>query len=140
MAITFETIALPGATPVANNSASAQSFANNYAKLKAPGVSTRERKAFIVLALMWILGETESPDYRGNNAGVIQDAAVYTKGISHFDPWAAMCAIFLSQAYTIKGSFPMTMDGLVSDSRDFINLSEDELDRIVTLLSAQLML
>lgn len=138
MAITFESVAAPGASPIANNSASAKSFANNYAKLKTPGVSTRERKAIIIIGMMWVLGETTAFDYRSNHAGLIQDSEVYTKGISHFDVFAALAATSVSAGFAAKGTFPMTLDALELEGRDLIDLHEDTLDRIIGFLGAQL--
>lgn len=135
MAITLETIASVGSTPIPNNSASSVSFAADYFKSAVPNLTTRQRLAISIVALTH--GFT-TPDYTANHAGLIQDAAVYTKGISQFD-WATS---FVGLCWTLGKSQDATLsddvDVLLAEARDLENLSEEELWRVLATVFAQL--
>lgn len=138
MAITLETIAAPGATPIANNAASAKSFANNYFKLAVPNISTRDRKTILILGMVYTLAATGA-NYKTNHAGLIQDATVYTGGISaEFDIWAALASTTASAANTLTATFSLDVPTLLKEGRDLDNLAEGELDRIIAFMAAQL--
>lgn len=137
MAITLEKIAAPGATPIANNAASAQSFANDYYKLAVPNISTRDRKTIIILGMVYTLALTGA-NYKTNHAGLIQDAAVYTKGISIFDIWSALAGATASAANNSDATFSLDVPTLLKEGRDLDNLAEDQLDRIIAFMAAQL--
>lgn len=137
MAITFEKVAAPGATPIANNGASEKSFVNNYYKLGEPNISMRETKAIIIDAMVYILAATGA-NYKNNHSGLRQDAAVYTSGISNLNPWVALAATSVSAANTTDATFPLTLSGLENDIKAFREMHEQQLDRIIAFLSAQL--
>lgn len=137
MAITLQTVAAPGATPITPNATSAKYFANNYAKLSAPNISMRERKAVIVLAMVYVLASTGA-DYRSNHRGLIQDTQVYTGGISHFDVFAALAATSVGAANTIDPTFSLNLETILKDGKDITQLSDETLDRIIGFLGAQL--
>lgn len=135
MAITLETISSVGSTPIPNNSASSVSFAADYAKSAPPNLSTRQR---LTIAIVSLTHGFTTPDYTANHAGLIQDAAVYTKGISQFD-WATS---FVGLCWTLGKSQDAALsdnvDDLLAEGRDFENLSEEELWRILATIFAQL--
>lgn len=136
MAITLENVASPGVSPIGNNTASAAAFAANYFKLAVPNLSNRDRRTIFVLGMVYLVASLV--DYRNNHHGLIQDAAVYTKGISQFDIFSAMGALIASAAHATDPTFSFDVPTLLKEGRDLDNLSEEELDRIITLLFAQL--
>lgn len=138
MAITLETVAIPGATPIANNGTSEQSFLNNYFKLTEPVVSRKDTKAIIVLALIYSLAATAGRvNYKNQMPALRQDAQVYTGGISKFDPWVAFAATAVSAAKTADATFSLDMATLLNLSK-MPALPEQDLDRIIGFLAAQL--
>lgn len=139
MAITLQSIAAPGVTPIANNAASAKAFAANYFKLAVPNLSNQDRRMILVLGMIYLVADAGTVNYKTNHKGLIQDAAVFTAGISNIDVFAALAALITSEANTITPA-PLSLDvnTLLAEGRDLDNLSEDELDRILALLFAQL--
>lgn len=138
MAITFETVAAPGATPITNNGTSEKSFVNNYYKLGEPNVSMRETKAILIDSMIYVLAAAGGANYKANHPGLRQDAAVYTSGISNLNPWIALAAVSVGAANTVDATFPMTLTGLENDIKAFREMHELQLDRIIAFLGAQL--
>ena len=137
MAITFERVAAPGATPITNNGSSEKAFINNYYKLGEPNISMRETKAIIIDAMVYILAATGA-NYKANHKGLRQDAEVYTGGISNLNPWIALAAVSVGAANTTDSTFPLTLTGIENDIRAFREMHELQLDRIIAFLAAQL--
>lgn len=137
MAIELQTIPVSGVTPLPNNSASAVAFANDYFKLAVPNFSTQDRKALIALAMVRLLADV-GVNYRANHARAIQDAAVFTKGISNIDIFAGMAAIVWSSARGSDVGLTGDVEALLREARDFVDLPEDTLDRIILYLFAQI--
>lgn len=134
MAKTLETIATLAATPIPNNSAPAISFANDYAKLGVPNISTRDRKTILVLALIHSLSGTGGINYVNNHKGLFQDATVFTKGISMIDFWTAFAATAWSSARANDATLTSDIEALFVEGKDLVNLHEDQLDRIIIYL------
>lgn len=133
--ITLEAIAAPGATPLANNGSSAKSFANDYFKSAVGSLTTRQRLALIIVAMT----HTETAvNYKSNHAGLIQDAKVYTGGISQFDYWTAAVGLEWTNGHAVDGTLSADVPTLLKEGRDLENLAEDQLFRIIALLRAQL--
>lgn len=137
MAITLQTIAAPGATPIGKRTASQIAFDNSYYKLAAGTVAAQDRKAVMILAMVYILALTGA-NYKANHAGLIQDAAVYTGGISNFDIFAAFAATSASAANTADGAFSLDLPTLLKEARDIVDLPEQTQDRLIGFLAAQL--
>lgn len=137
MAITLESVAAPGATPIANNAASAKSFANNYYKLAVPNLSTQDRKTIMILGMVHVLAATGA-NYKSNHAGLIQDAQVYTGGIPMLDVFTALTATTWSAGKATDATFSADVPTLLGEGRDIADLPEDKLDRIISFLAAQL--
>lgn len=133
--ITLEAIAAPGASPIAHNASSAKSFANDYAKSAPPNLSTRDRLTIGIIGMIHALA---SPNYQNNHAGLMQDATVYTGGISQFDFWTAFAGLAWSAGKTVDASLSADVPTLLKEGRDLQNKSEDELLRIIAFLAAQL--
>jgi hypothetical protein len=134
---TLTVIPKPGATPLVRNAASAIAFYADYYKLNEPNISMRERMAIAIVGLTHVV---TSPDYRTNHAGLIQDAAVYTGGISaKFDLFSALAGIDWTNGKLVDAALSADMPTLLKEGRDLANLSEDELNRIYILLRAQLL-
>lgn len=137
MAITLETIAAPGTTPITPNASSAKSFANDYYKLNAPNISMRER---MTIAIVGLTHDVTSPNYKTNHAGLIQDAAVYTGGISaKFDLFSALAGMDWTIGHAVDATLSADVPTLLKEGRDLANLSEDQLLRIYVFLRAQLL-
>lgn len=137
MAITLETIAKIGVTPIQTQSASAKAFANNYAKLASPGISAQDRKTITILGMLYVLA-LSGVDYKLNHAGLIQDAAVYTGGISNLDIFAALPATTAGAMPALDPTFSLDVEVLLKEGRDFQQLPEQTLDRIIAFLAAQI--
>lgn len=135
MAITLETVASPGVTPIAHNSSSSISFVNNYYKAAVPNLSTRQR---LTIAIISLIHSFNTPDYTTNHAGLIQDTAVYTGGISQFDWGTALVALAWSLGKAQDATLSDDVDTLLNEGRDLENLSEEELWRILGMVFAQL--
>ena len=135
--ITFEAIAAPGVTPIAVKAASSKSFANDYYKANAPNISMRER---MTLAIIGLIHTVTVSNYKANHAGLIQDAAVYTGGISaQFDLFSALAGIDWTNGHAVDGTTSANIPTLLQEGRDLIPLSEDHLLRIYVFLRAQLL-
>jgi hypothetical protein len=136
--ITLEQIAAPGATPIAANATSAKSFANDYYKLVNQNISTRDRKTIDILGLIYKLNNAGGANYKSNHAGLIQDATVYTGGISRFDLCVAMAALDWNTGNVADGTLSTDIPTLTKEGRDLDNLAEEQLDRIIAFLRAQM--
>jgi hypothetical protein len=138
MAIVIETIAAPGATPIARDAASQKSFVNDYYKLAVPDLSTRDRKTISILGLIYELTAAGGANYKSNHAGLIQDSTVYTGGISLFSLCTAMAATDWNGGKAADATLSTDISTLLGEGRDLDNKSEDELDRMIAFLRAQL--
>lgn len=135
MAITLESVADAGASPIANNTASAIAFANNYAKLAT--LSRRDVLTIVLIQMIHYVADG-GEDYRTNHPGLIQDAAVYTKGINiELDVFAALGAIFQVWATQVNNGMSSDVEAILAEGRDLANLSEDQLIRILALIVVQ---
>lgn len=133
--ITLEAIAAPGATPLTPNATSAKSFDADYAKASVGSLSTRQRLALIIVAMT----HTEtSVNYKLKHPALIQDAMVYTGGISQFDYWTAAVGLEWTNGHAVDGSLSADVPTLLEEGRDLENLPEDTLFRIIALLRSQL--
>ncbi len=134
---TLESIAQPGATtPIATQTASEKSFCNDYYKINAPNISMRERMALAIICLL----RSVTPNYKTNHAGLIQDAKVYTGGISSvFDEFSALVGPLWTVAKVADATLSSDVPTLLGEARDLSNLSEDQLMRIYIFLRCQLL-
>ncbi len=138
MSQTLESIAAPGATPIANNAASSKSFANDYFKLAVPNLSTRDRKTIWILGLIYELTHAGGANYKTNHAGLIQDAQVYSGGISLFDLVVALSADAWSAGRAADATLSNDLGALLQAGNDLKQLAEEQQDRIIAFLRAQL--
>jgi hypothetical protein len=138
MAITLETVAAPGATPIVANAASQKAFDNNYYKLGEPNISMVETKAIMIDAMIYVLTAAGGANYKSNHKGLRQDAAVYTRGISNLDPWIALTATSVAAAHVADATFSYDLNALRLEVRTLAVLPEQTLDRIIAFLGAQL--
>ena len=136
--ISLETIAAPGATPIAYNAASAKSFAANYYKLVNQNISTQDRKTLSILGLIYELNNAGGANYKTNHKGLIQDATVYTGAISNLDLATAMAALDWNAGDVADATLSNDVPTLLNEGRDIDELSELQLDRIIVFLRAQL--
>ena len=137
MAITLERIPAPGATPVTNNSASSKSFANDYYKVNEPNISMRER---MTVAIIGLIHTVSAANYKSNHKGLVQDAMVYTRGISQeFDLFSALASIDWTNGNEVDATLSSDLPTILKEGRDLANYSEDELKRIYVFLRAQLL-
>jgi len=138
MSQTLEAISAPGATPIANNAASSKSFANDYFKLAVPNLSTRDRKTIWILGLIYELTHNGGANYKSNHAGLIQDSQVYSGGISLFDLVVSLSADAWSAGRAADATLTNDLGALLTEGKDLRQKSEEELDRIIAFLRAQL--
>lgn len=138
--INLKLITAPGASPVAYNTTSAKEFASNYFKLGPDGISaSRDRKTVSILALIYELASLGGgTNYKSNHAGLIQDAQVYTGAISNFDMVTAMAAIDWTIGNTADATLSASLHTLMTEGRDFAQLSDDQLDRILAFLNLKI--
>jgi hypothetical protein len=138
--ITLENIAAVGSTPVVFNSASAKSFANNYAKLGAPNLSANDRLQIRVIALVYELAQAGGVNYKNNASGLIQDAQVYTGGISMLDPDVAAAATDFNGGQALDATLPSDVQTLLAATvpRLLNAVTEDSMQRMIAFLRAQL--
>lgn len=136
--ITLEKVPTVPVSPLPNQSSAETSFLNNYAKL-GPGVlSARERMALSIIGLIHELKSVRGIDYTNNHRGLIQDSAVFTGGISMIDIGTAMAVVDISNGAAADATMSLDLNALRNEARDFVQKSEDELTRIITLLELQL--
>lgn len=136
--ITLATVAAPGATPITPNASAAQGFQANYYKLAVPSISTRERKTVSALGLIYELNNAGGANYKTNHAGLIQDSAVFSGGMTILDKSAADAANEWNAGVVADATLSTDLPTLLKEGRDLADLSELELDRILTFLRAQL--
>lgn len=136
--ITLETIAAPGATPIAVGGSSAKSFVNDYSKINVPNLSDRDRKTIWILGKVYELAHNGGANYKSNHAGLIQDSKVYTGGISQFDLVSGLAADAWNAGVAADNTLSTNIPTLLNEGRDLSQKSDDELDRIIAFLGAQL--
>lgn len=135
--ITIETIAAPGATPIAVRAASAKSMADDYYKCNEPNLTMRQR---MTLAIIGLVHTVTAANYKANHKGLIQDALVWTQGISEeFDLFSALAGIDLTNGHAVDNTQSLDIPTLLNEGRDLENLAEDQLTRIYAFLRAQLL-
>ena len=137
MSITLETIAAPGATPIANNAASAKSFANDYAKLDVPNISDQDRNAIAILGLIFQLTAAGGANYKSNHAGLIQDSMVYSGGISNLNPVTARAAYCWDNGRAADATLSADVPTLLQQARDIADLPALTQERLIAFLRAQ---
>jgi hypothetical protein len=136
--ITLDQIAAPGATPITPNATSAKTFANDYAKVNVPNLSSQDRKTLAILGLIYKLNNAGGANYKTNHAGLIQDATVYTGGISQFSLEAAMAALDWNTGNVADVTLSTDVPTLMKEGRDLDDLPVQTLDRIIAFLRAQM--
>lgn len=136
--ITLATVAAPGATPITPNASAAQGFQANYFKLSVPGLSDRDRKTISALGLIYELTAAGGANYKTNHAGLIQDSVVFSGGISNLNKTMADAANEWNAGVVADATLSTDVPTLLNEGRDLDDLSELQLDRILTFLRAQL--
>lgn len=131
MAITLELITSPQTTPIVANAAGTQPFVNDYYKAAQGSLSAQQRKAIIIVALTHAV---TGIDYRTAHAALIQDAEVWTRGLSNFDFFTAMTGPFWTYGKSVDAATSADIPTLLNEGRDFANLAEQDQDKIITLL------
>lgn len=113
-------------------------FADDYAKLHVPNLSTRDRKAIRILGLIYELNNVRGVDYRTNIKQLASDAAAYTNGISNFDLDVAETAIAWSNGYAKDTSLTTDVTAILAKNPDLQARPEQELDRMIAMLEVRL--
>lgn len=135
MPITLEYPVGAGVTPIPNNDASAIAFANNYTKLVT--LSKRDVLTISLIQMIHYVADG-GVDYRSNHAGLIQDGAVFTRGLNiEFDLVAALAAWQQGWAMQVNNGMSDDIPTILAEGRDFANLSEDELRRLLVTVITQ---
>lgn len=138
--INLDSIPAPGATPITYNATSAKTFASDYFKLGPDGTnSSRDRKTVSILALIYELASLGGgTNYKSNHKGLIQDSQVYTGAISNFDMVTAMAAVDWTIGNAADATLSASLPALMLEGRDFAQLSDDQLDRILAFLNLKI--
>jgi len=136
--ITLATIAAPGATPIVNNGTSEQTFCDDYAKLDVGNISDRDRNTIAILGLIYKLNNAGGANYKSAHASLIQDAAVYTSGISIFNHVTARAVNNWNSGVVADATLSADVPTLLKEGRDIANLAADQQERIISFLRAQM--
>lgn len=136
--ITLETVAAPGATPIATGGSSAKSFCNDYYKLVNQNISSQDRKMIQITGLIYKLANAGGANYKTNHAGLRQDAMVYTGGISRFDLEVAMSALDWNTGKIADNTLSTDVPTLIASGPKLDATSVEVLDRIIAFLRAQM--
>lgn len=137
MAVTLQAIPTVPTSPVPNQSSARTAFADDYIKVGQGILSVRERKALSILGLLHELKSVRSIDYTAKHNQLIQDASVMTNGIPILDLDTAFAVIDWSNG-TVDAALSTDLATLMAEARDFVQLPEDTLNRIMVLLEMQL--
>ena len=138
MSISLEQIAAPGATPIANSSASKTSFANDYFKVADGNLANKDRKLIQILGLIYKLANAGGANYKANHMGLFQDASVYFSGISNLDLNTAMCVLDWNSGNVADATLPTDIPTLLAAGPKLEARAEPQLDRIIAFLRAQM--
>ena len=128
----------PGATPITPNATSAKTFASNYYKLAQGNISTRDRNAIAILGLIYELTNAGGANYKANHKGLIQDSVVYTGAISLFDQGTARAANSWNAGKVADATLSSDIPTLLGQAPHIADLAEDQQERIIAFLRAQL--
>lgn len=115
-----------------------QTFANDYAIVSAPNLTTKDRNLIRMLGLIATLKNIRGVDYRTNHSQLRSDAAAYTNGISNFDLRAAMAVIEWTNGSQADASLTNDVEGLRKLAPHMLQLSEQEQDRIIAFLEVSI--
>lgn len=136
--IAFESVAAPGATPIAYNAASAKSFANNYFKATERNISQQDRKEIRIIGLIAELKANGGADYSANHAGLRQDSMVYTGGISNFDLEVAECVNDWNAGKVADATVSSDIPTLIAAGPRIDRTDAQTQDRMIAFLQAQI--
>jgi hypothetical protein len=136
--ITLTQNTAPGATPIANNAASASTFAGNYAKLAAPNISAQDRNAIAILGLVYKLNNAGGANYKSNHAGLIQDAQVFSGALSRLDLEVARAANDWNTGNVADATLSTDVPTLLKEARDIADLPALQQERLIAFLRAQM--
>lgn len=130
--ITISTVTAP-TSPVQPRSASQLLFDANYGKL-----ATLSLKQKLVIAVLFMVHlDSGTTDYRANHAQLIQDAQVYLGGQSTpLDFWAAFDSTAYAGALTGDAATSNDVETLLTEGRDLLAKSEEDLIRMVVYLTS----
>ncbi len=137
MAITIEQVAAPGATPISGNASSSKAFDNNYAKLGVGNISDQDRNAVAILGLIYKLNNAGGANYKSAHAALIQDANVYTRGISMFNFCTARAANDWNTGNVADATLSTDLPTLLKEARDIADLPAETQERLIAFLRAQ---
>jgi hypothetical protein len=108
-------------------------FAGNYKILF--DIGRRQRLALLLNALIMRCTNVGGSSYNTKHAQLFTDSKLYTRGISNIDPITMLTAVWEQigiQTYAVAADIQSQM----STMSDFENLSEDELWRMIALVTA----
>ena len=136
MAITLSTFVRPGSPVTGTNNTAAQAFFDDYFKLS--DIPQTDRKTISILALIYECAAVGGPNYKSNQAQLIQDSEVAMGKISLFNIITAMSAIDWTIGKTADGTLSADVQTLLKEGSDIAQLSDDKLDRIIAFLNSQI--
>lgn len=113
-------------------------FANDYAILAAPNLSSVQRKTIRILGLIYSLNNVRGADYRNNIPQLAADAAAYTNGISNFDLDTALAVSEWSNGYNADATLTTDVNAILKLQPSLQARPEQELDRMIALLELRL--
>lgn len=138
MSQTLQTIPVPGATPIANNSSSSKAFVNDYFKLNVPNLSNKDRKTIWILGMIYELAHNGGANYKAAHKALVQDAQVWMGQISQPDLVTGLTADAWSAGNSADATLPADLGTLLAGAPALQNEPEQFLDTVIIFLRAQL--
>lgn len=136
--ITLEQVAAPGATPITPNQTPEQQFCDNYAKLGVGNISQKDRNTIAILGLIYELAHAGGANYKTIHKQLVQDAMVFTGGISMFNEAVARAANDWNSGNNADATLSTDVPTLLAQGPHIQNQPEQTQERIIAFLRAQL--
>jgi len=138
MAITLTQVSAPGATPLADNTSANRTWDDNYFKLGPPNISKQDRNAIAIAGLIYKLNNAGGANYKSNHAGLIQDAAVWTAGLTLFNAEVARALNDWNTGNVADATLSTDIPTLLKEMRDITQVPAERQERIIAFLRSQL--
>lgn len=122
------------AVPVTNTGSAV--WISNYFKLCEPNLTIRDVKAMQAYSLLKYYAAAN--DYTNNHGGLIRDATAFMRGISNLNFDVAVALNDWNASDTSNSAIGLDIAAILANAKDFRQLSEETLNKIVVYLRSQL--
>jgi hypothetical protein len=136
--ISLAQVAAPGATPITPNGTAEKIWLDNFAKLGVPNISQQDRNSIAILGLIYKLNNAGGANYKSNHAGLIQDAQVFSGGVSMLDPETARAVNDWNSGNVADGTLSTDVPTLLKEARDISQIPASRQEKIIAFLRAQM--